>query len=137
MSYDDRQAVGDELTTYYKSDTSDTLTTDAKPYQKEDSSAFVNELHSLAGSEVDLFEMPSSLQGHYSKYFSDQNKTVQANIDFNQNIDSQIASIKSQKEQLDADSEELRQLSDCASTLSKRICNRTFIMGILIPTTRT
>jgi len=107
MSYDDSQKVDDELTTFYKSNTSETLTTDAKPYQKEDPTTFVDELHSLAGSEVGLSILPSFLQSHFSKYFSDQNKTVQSNISFNQNIENQTASIKFQKEQLDADSKEL------------------------------
>ena len=107
MSYDDQEQVGSELTTFYESKTSEILTDDAKPYQKEDSAAFVNELHSLAASEVDLSEMSNSLQNHFSKFFSDQDKTVQANIDFNQNIENEIANIKSQKEQLDADSKNL------------------------------
>lgn len=103
MSYDEQGTVSSELSSFYQSKVSDTLTNDAKPYQKEDAATFVNELHSLAGSEVDLAEMPSPLQSHFSKFFSDQNKTVQANIDFNQNIENEIASIKSQREQLDAD----------------------------------
>jgi hypothetical protein len=107
MSYDDRTAIGGELTMLYDSKTSDALTNDAKPYQKEDATVFVNELHSLAGSEVDLSEMPNSLREHFSKYFSDQDKTVQANIDFNQNIDSEIANIKSQRDQLDTESKNL------------------------------
>lgn len=107
MSYDEREQIGSDLTTFYNSKTSETLTEDAVPYQKEDSATFVNELHSLAGSEVDLSEMSNTLQEHFSQYFSDQDKTVQANIDFNQNIDSEIASIKSQREQLDADNKAL------------------------------
>ena len=91
----------------YESKTSDALTNDAKPYQKEDATVFVNELHSLAGSEVDLSEMPNSLREHFSKYFSDQDKTVQANIDFNQNIDSEIANIKSLRDQLNTESKNL------------------------------
>ena len=107
MSYDEQEQIGSNLTTFYNSKTSETLTEDSVPYQKEDSTAFVNELHSLAGSEVELSEMSNTLQEHFSKYFSDQDKTVQANIDFNQNIDSEIASIKSQGEQLDADNKAL------------------------------
>ncbi len=88
---------------FYESMTSRTLTEDAKPYQKEDAATFINEVHSLTGSEVNLSEMSGTLREYFSKYFSNQDKTVQANIDFNQNIDSEIASIKSQGTQLDSD----------------------------------
>lgn len=107
MSYDDQQKISSVLTMFYESKSSDTLTGDAKPYQKDDSATFVNELHSLTGSEVDLSVMPDSLQDHYRVFFSDQAKTVQANIDFNRNIESEISSIKSQRNQLDADSNDL------------------------------
>lgn len=107
MSLDDKQTIGNELTTFYNSKVSDTLTNDAKPYQKEDTTGFVNELHSLAGSEVEIASMSSSLQSHFNEYFSEQDKTVGANIAFNQNINSQIADINAREKQLEVDNKQL------------------------------
>lgn len=107
MSLDDQQTIISDLTTFYDSKVSPALTKDAKPYKKENSTVFVDELHSLSGSEVGLVTMPSSLQNHFSKYFSEQDLAVQAGISFDRNIGNQITDINTRKKQLDLDSQEL------------------------------
>lgn len=107
MSHDDRTTIGGELTTLYDSKTSDILMNSAKSYHREDATVFVDELHSLTGSEVELFEVSNTLQEHFSKYFFDHSKTIQANNEFNQNINSKIANIESQRDRLDAESKKL------------------------------
>jgi len=103
MAPNDKQSISQELTSLYNSKSSSILTSDAEPYQGEAQETFVDELHSLAGSEVGVAYMSNTLSAHYLKYFSAQNETVQAVATFNQNVDSQIAALNTQRAQLDSD----------------------------------
>jgi len=107
LDLDDQQTVGDELTEFYDSKVSDTLTTDAEVYRKDSTVDFVNELHSLAGSEVDESYMSDSLRNHYDQYFSNQYMSIDARTTFKQNIDTQVASLNARKKQLDTDNASL------------------------------
>lgn len=103
MTYEQQRSIGQELEEFYNFNTSHILTADAEVYTKESPDILINELHSLSGAEVDYLNMPADLQEYYKKYFSNHSITVEANLDFNQSVDNQIAYINNKEKQLDYD----------------------------------
>lgn len=100
----ERGEVAAQLKTLYDDKTNPTsakLTDELKSYGS-DEAVIYSELHSFLGSEYDVSQVNQQLSTYYSKYFDNQTVPATANDQFNSAIDTEIANLDAQYNQLDS-----------------------------------
>lgn len=104
LSESDRQDLSSALKEVYDAtDTteSSTLHKEIALYNQAEVDT-TNELHSFIGAESAMISM--KLTQHYSKYFDNRTKSVQASTDFNLKLDSKAAELNAESSSLDTES---------------------------------
>jgi uncharacterized protein YukE len=110
MSSGERENIDSMVMEYYRTSTDPRLSKTVAAYQAKDGSVIPNELHSILGSEY--ADLPSALESHYSKYFSNRLSIVRMSHKYEKtftDLETQIATYDEQLKDLELQIEDEKQ----------------------------